>query len=46
VRAYTVSQLAKMAGVSVRTLYHYDHVGILKPSSRTAAGYRLYDALC
>ena len=31
-----------MAGVSVRTLHHYDHIGILKPSSRTAAGYRLY----
>ena len=41
-RAYTVSQLAKMAGVSVRTLHHYDHIGLLKPSSRTSAGYRLY----
>ena len=41
-KAYTVSQLAKMAGVSVRTIHHYDHVGLLKPSSRTAAGYRLY----
>jgi DNA-binding transcriptional MerR regulator len=43
VRAYTVNQLAKMAGVSVRTLHHYDHIGLLKPSSRTAAGYRLYE---
>ena len=41
--AYTVSQLAKMAGVSVRTLHHYDHIDLLKPSSRTAAGYRLYE---
>lgn len=41
-KAYTVSQLATMAGVSVRTLHHYDHVGVLQPSSRTAAGYRLY----
>ena len=42
-KAYTVSQLAKMAGVSVRTLHHYDHIGLLKPSSRTQAGYRLYE---
>jgi DNA-binding transcriptional MerR regulator len=42
VKAYTVSQLADMAGVSVRTLHHYDHVGLLKPTARTAAGYRLY----
>lgn len=41
-RAYTVRQLARMAGVSVRTLHHYDHVGLLKPSARTDAGYRLY----
>src|SRR5512135_267261 len=39
---YTVQQLARMAGVSVRTLHHYDHIGLLKPSARTAAGYRLY----
>jgi hypothetical protein len=36
VKAYTVSQLAKIAGVSVRTLHHYDHIDLLKPSSRTA----------
>ncbi len=42
VKAYTVSQLARMAGVSVRTLHHYDHIGLLKPSARTAAAYRLY----
>jgi DNA-binding transcriptional MerR regulator len=42
VKVYTVSQLAEMAGVSVRTLHHYDHIDLLKPSSRTAAGYRLY----
>lgn len=41
--AYTISQLANMAGVSVRTLHHYDHVGLLRPSMRTEAGYRLYD---
>ena len=41
-RVYAVKALAKMAGVSVRTLHHYDHIGLLEPSSRTAAGYRLY----
>ena len=40
--AYTVKQLAELAGVSVRTLHHYDHIGLLRPSARTRAGYRLY----
>ncbi len=39
---HTVSRLARMAGVSVRTLHHYDRIGLLKPSGRTGAGYRLY----
>jgi len=42
VQAYTVSQLARMAGVSVRTLHHYDQIGLLRPPARTEAGYRLY----
>jgi DNA-binding transcriptional MerR regulator len=42
VKGYTVGELAKMAGVSVRTLHHYDQIGLLKPSARTEAGYRLY----
>jgi len=42
VKTYTVRQLAGMAGVSVRTLHHYDHIGLLSPAARTAAGYRLY----
>ncbi len=41
-REYTVQQLAKMAGVSVRTLHHYDQIGLLKPSSRSRAKYRYY----
>jgi DNA-binding transcriptional MerR regulator len=41
--AYTVQQLATLAGVSVRTLHHYDQIGLLRPSSRTEAGYRLYE---
>ncbi len=41
-RAYTVRQVAEMAGVTVRTLHHYDALGLLTPSARSAAGYRLY----
>jgi DNA-binding transcriptional MerR regulator len=39
---YTVKQLAELAGVSVRTLHLYDELGLLKPSVRTEAKYRLY----
>ena len=39
---YSVKQLAKLAGVSVRTLHLYDQLGLLKPSTRTEARYRLY----
>ncbi len=42
VKSYSIGQLAKMAGVSVRTLHHYDQIGLLRPSARTAAGYRRY----
>ncbi|MCX6027892.1 MAG: MerR family transcriptional regulator [Chloroflexi bacterium] len=38
----TVRQLATLAGISVRTLHHYDQIKLLKPSARTEAGYRLY----
>ena len=41
--SYTVGDVAKFAGVTVRTLHHYDAVALLSPSGRTAAGYRLYD---
>jgi len=40
---YSVKQLASLAGVSVRTLHLYDEMGLLKPSVRTEAGYRLYE---
>lgn len=40
--AHTVSQVAALAGVSVRTLHHYDEIGLLRPSGRSGAGYRLY----
>ncbi|RIV27474.1 MerR family transcriptional regulator [Fibrisoma montanum] len=39
---YSVRKLAKLAGVSVRTLHHYDRLGLLRPSVRTEARYRLY----
>lgn len=39
----TVKEVAKISGVSVRTLHHYDAIGLLKPASVTDAGYRLYD---
>jgi DNA-binding transcriptional MerR regulator len=39
---HTVSAAAELAGVSVRTLHHYDQIGLVRPSSRSAAGYRLY----
>jgi MerR family transcriptional regulator, thiopeptide resistance regulator len=41
---YTVGEAAQLANVSVRTLHHYDDVGLLKPSARSPAGYRLYSA--
>jgi MerR family transcriptional regulator, thiopeptide resistance regulator len=40
---YTVSEVAKLAHVSVRALHHYDDIGLLSPARRSAAGYRLYD---
>lgn len=39
---YTVGEVAKLAHVSVRTLHHYDEVGLLEASERSRAGYRLY----
>lgn len=39
---YSVKKLSKLAGVSVRTLHLYDQIGLLKPSTRTEARYRMY----
>ena len=39
---YTVQELARLSGVTVRALHHYDQIGLLRPASRTDAGYRLY----
>ena len=37
-----IGELARLTGLSVRTLHHYDNIGLLSPSARTQAGYRLY----
>lgn len=41
---YRASEFAELTGVTVRALHHYDRVGLLKPTGRSAAGYRLYGA--
>jgi DNA-binding transcriptional MerR regulator len=41
--AFTVGELARLTGITVRALHHYDEIGLVVPSHRTAAGYRLYD---
>ncbi|WP_188542759.1 MerR family transcriptional regulator [Rhodococcoides trifolii] len=38
----TVGAVASLVGISVRTLHHYDEIGLVVPSSRTSAGYRTY----
>ncbi len=40
--SYTVGQVAGLAGVTVRTLHHYDEIGLLTPGGRSGAGYRRY----
>ena len=41
-RLLTVGEAAQRAGVSIRTLHHYDEIGLLRPKSVSEAGYRLY----
>ncbi len=38
-----VGELAKSSGLTVRTLHHYDAIGLLRPSGRSVSGYRLYN---
>ena len=40
--AFTVNKIAQLAGVTIRTLRYYDKIGLLVPSARSEAGYRLY----
>jgi DNA-binding transcriptional MerR regulator len=42
-RLWKVGELAKQTGLTVRALHHYDEIGLLSPSRRSASGYRLYD---
>jgi DNA-binding transcriptional MerR regulator len=39
----TIGAVARLAGISIRTLHHYDAIGLLTPGGRTDSGYRLYD---
>lgn len=39
----TISQVAELTGISIRTLQYYDEIGLLKPSKLTRSGYRLYN---
>ena len=39
----TVKEISDITGISVRTLHYYDEIGLLKPSKKSKAGYRLYD---
>ncbi len=39
----TVREVSQICGVSVRTLHHYDSIGLLRPTEHTQSGYRLYD---
>ncbi len=41
--AYTVKKLAKISGVSIRTLHYYDEIGLLKPAYHGSNGYRFYE---
>ena len=40
---YTVGEVAKVAGVTVRTLHHYEKIGLLAQARRSPSGYRVYD---
>ena len=39
----TVKEIAEITGISARTLHYYDEIGLLKPTAKSEAGYRLYD---
>jgi MerR family transcriptional regulator, thiopeptide resistance regulator len=42
-RTYQVKEVAELSGLTIRALHHYDAIGLLTPSTRSAPGYRLYD---
>ena len=39
----TVKEISDLTGISVRTLHYYDEIGLLAPTEKSDAGYRLYD---
>ena len=41
---FTAGRMAKKAGVNIQTLRYYERIKLLKPASRTAAGYRIYES--
>ena len=41
-KLWKIGDLAAATGLTVRTLHHYDEIGLLRPSERTQAGYRLW----
>jgi DNA-binding transcriptional MerR regulator len=43
VAGYTVGKVAELSGVTIRTLHHYDEIGLLSPGGRSASGYRIYE---
>ena len=45
-KRYSVKQMAELSGITVRTLHHYDEIGLLKPAIRTEKKYRYYDENC
>lgn len=45
IKPYSISQLARLFGLSRSTLLYYDRIGLLQPSGRTDSGYRLYTAV-
>jgi DNA-binding transcriptional MerR regulator len=42
-RRYSVGRVADLSGVTIRTLHHYDEIGLLSPGGRSDAGYRVYE---
>ena len=41
--SYSVGRVADLSGVTIRTLHHYDEIGLLSPGGRSSAGYRVYE---
>jgi len=41
--SYSIGRVSELAGVTVRTLHHYDEIGLLSPGGRSEAGYRIYE---